>query len=49
MDLDLQVNDDDRKKAVREQLSTTQFHLASTEQSVDVTNVIKMLLDIFHR
>lgn len=45
MDLDLQVNDDDRKKAVREQLSTTQFHLASTEQSVDVTNAIKIPLD----
>lgn len=45
MDLDLQVNDDDRKKAVREQLSTTQFHLASTEQPVDVTNAIKIPLD----
>ena len=45
MDLDLQVNDDDRKKAVREQLSTTQFHLTSTEQSVDVTNAIKIPLD----
>ena len=45
MDLDLQVNDDDRKKAVREQLSTTQFHLASTEQPADVTNAIKIPLD----
>ena len=45
MDLDLQVNDDDRKKAVREQLSTTSFHLASTEQPVDVTNAIKISLD----
>ena len=45
MDLDLQVNDDDRKKAVREQLSSTQFHLSSTEQSVDVTNAIKIPLD----
>lgn len=45
MDLDLQVNDDDRKKAVREQLSTTQFHLASTEQPVDVTNAIKIPLE----
>lgn len=45
MDLDLQVNDNDRKKAVREQLSTTQFHLASTEQPVDVTNAIKIPLD----
>ena len=45
MDLNLQVNDDDRKKAVREQLSSTQFHLSSTEQSVDVTNAIKIPLD----
>lgn len=45
MDLDLQVDDDDRKKAVREQLSSTQFHLASTEQPVDVTNAIKIPLD----
>lgn len=45
MDLDLQVDDDDRKKAVREQLSSTQFHLASTEQPVDVTNAIKVPLD----
>ena len=45
MDSDLQVNDDDRKKAVREQLSTTQFHLASTEQPADVTNAIKIPLD----
>ena len=45
MDLDLQVDDDDRKKAVREQLSSTQFHLSSTEQSVDVTNAIKIPLD----
>ena len=45
MDLDLQVNDDDRKKVVREQLSTTQFHLSSTEQSVDITNAIKIPLD----
>ena len=45
MDLDLQVNDNDRKKAVREQLSTTSFHLASTEQPVDVTNAIKISLD----
>ncbi|MBF4809611.1 MAG: hypothetical protein HXK23_05275, partial [Lancefieldella parvula] len=45
MELDLQVNDDDRKKAVREQLSTTQFHLASTEQPADVTNAIKIPLD----
>ena len=44
MDSDLQVNDDDRKKAVREQLSTTQFHLASTEQPADVTNAIKIPL-----
>jgi hypothetical protein CLOST_0741 len=45
MDSDLHVNDDDRKKAVREQLSTTQFHLASTEQPADVTNAIKIPLD----
>ena len=45
MDLNLQVNDDDRKKAVREQLSATQFHLASTEQPVDATNAIKIPLD----
>ena len=45
MDSDLQVNDDDRKKAVREQLSTTQFHLASTEQPADVTNAIKIPLE----
>ena len=45
MELDLQVNDDDRKKAVREQLSTTQFHLASTEQPADVTNAIKIPLE----
>ncbi len=45
MDLNLQVNDDDRKKAIREQLSTTQLHLASTEKSVDVTNAIKIPLD----
>lgn len=45
MDLDLQVNDDDRKKVVREQLSTPQFHLSSTEQSVDITNAIKIPLD----
>ena len=45
MDLNLQVNDDDRKRAVREQLSSTQFHLSSTEQSVDVTNAIKIPLD----
>ena len=45
MDLDLQVNDDDRKKAVREQLSSTQFHLASTEQPADVTNAIKIPLE----
>ena len=45
MDSDFQVNDDDRKKAVREQLSSTQFHLSSTEQSVDVTNAIKIPLD----
>lgn len=45
MGLDLQVDDDDRKKAVREQLSSTQFHLASTEQPVDVTNAIKIPLD----
>ena len=44
MDLDLQVDDDDRKNAVREQLSSTQFHLASTEQPVDVTNAIKIPL-----
>ena len=45
MDSDFQVNDDDRKKAVREQLSTTQFHLASTEQPADVTNAIKIPLE----
>lgn len=45
MDSDLQVNDDDRKKVVREQLSTTQFHLASTEQPADVTNAIKIPLE----
>lgn len=45
MGSDLQVNDDDRKKAVREQLSTTQFHLASTEQPADVTNAIKIPLE----
>lgn len=45
MDSDLQVNDDHRKKAVREQLSTTQFHLASTEQPADVTNAIKIPLE----
>ena len=45
MDLNLQVNDDDRKKAIREQLSSTQFHLSSTEQFVDVTNAIKIPLD----
>lgn len=45
MDLDFQVDDDDRKKAVREQLSSTQFHLSSTEQPADVTNAIKIPLE----